>query len=194
MTIGLQTVADAVNRDAISVHDEGIYIPALGALASGIYTHSVNGGDVQSDTNMIVNEGLLYLLRTGLLNGTRQPNWYIALNGSNYTPSAALKGVGYPSAAGEIVSQTEGYVEDARQAWIPDAPGESPFLENSSNLAKFTIATASEVVVYGAAILSGSVRGSVADILLSTVKFSKPRTLYDTDVFSMAYHIELKQA
>lgn len=194
MQLDLDKMAHAARNDAVSVTDSGIYIPSLGILATGVYTHSINGEDEAQDTNLVVNEGLLYLLRSGLMNANKLPNWYIALNGANYTPSPTLKGSGYPAAAGEIVSTTEGYVEAARQSWVPDTPGDTPILSNTSNPARFTIATSSEVVVYGAAILSGSVRGSVADTLLSVVKFGKPRTLYDTDVFSMSYHIELKQA
>lgn len=175
------------------ITDTGIAFPLAGVEAQGFFTHDINGQDEQVDENLVVNEGLIYLLQVGLSSLQKQPNWYIALNGNNYTPVATLKGSAYPSTAGEIVSQTEGYAEASRQPWNPvlNASGE-PVMESNSNKASFTLATADTITIYGAALLSGNVRGSVADTLLSCVKFEKPRVGYDTDVFSLGYSVGLR--
>lgn len=43
----------------------------------------------------------------------------------------------------------------------------------------------------GAALLSEATKGAVTGKLISATKFSSPRTLYDTDVFNLAYRVQL---
>lgn len=176
------------------VTGEGIAFPKAGATAVGLYAHDINGGEVTIDKNMLVDEGLLYLLQVGLTPRAKLPNWYLALNGNNVAPSAGLKGAAYAATAGEITSQTEGYTEATRQLWNPDTniSGKAELL-NATNRATFTMATASEVKIYGAALLSGNVRGSVADTLVSMVRFANPRTGYDTDKFNLSFRVALEQ-
>jgi hypothetical protein len=167
-----------------------LFLPAAKAFISGTYIHDVNGQDVREDKNLLPDEGLIYLLSAGLANGTKLAAWYLSLYAANYTPLPALTAASYPATASEITSNTEGYTEATRPVWTPTAPT-TPLIDNLANKAAFTIATASSLTVNGAALLSDATKGAVTGKLASATKFSAARTLYNTDVFNLAYRIQL---
>jgi hypothetical protein len=170
--------------------ERGLYFPKAKAFISGMYIHDVNGKDERIDPNLLPDEGLMYLLTVGLYNGTKLPTWYLALYAANYTPLANLTAASFPATANEITSNTEGYTEATRPVWTPSAPSANS-IDNLTNKAAFTIATASSLTVNGAALISEQTKGAVTGKLVSATKFSAARTLYNTDVFNLAYRVQL---
>lgn len=168
----------------------GLFFPKARAIATGGYYHDVNGLDEAYDPNLIPDEGLIYLLSVGANNGTKLATWYLSLYAANYTPLAALTAASYPATASEITSGTEGYSEATRPVWTPTAPT-TPLIDNLLNKAAFTIVTASSLTVNGAALTSESAKGAVTGKLISATKFAAARTLYNTDVFNLAYRMTL---
>lgn len=167
-----------------------IYFPKARALAAGVYIHDVNGQDERVDPNILPDEGLMYLLTTGFYNGTKLTTWYLSLYAANYTPVAGLTAASYPATAGEITSGSEGYSESTRRTWSASAPAANE-INNVASKATFTIVTASSLTVNGAALTSDATKGAVTGTLASATKFSAARTLYNTDVFNLAYRIQL---
>lgn len=178
------------NRQFEVTDDGGIHFARASAVAQGGYVHDVNGLDERFDKNLLPDEGLIYLLSVGLNNGTKLATWYLSLYAANYTPLAGLTAASYPATASEITSNTEGYTESTRPIWTPTTPT-TPLIDNLANKAAFTIATASSLTVNGAALLSEATKGAVTGKLVSATKFSAARTLYDTDVFNLAYRVQL---
>lgn len=170
--------------------DGGILFPKARAFAAGTYLHDVNGEDERADPNLLTDQGLMYMLSVGLNNGSKIATWYIALYSGNYTPAAGLTAASFPATATEITSPTEGYTEETRQAWVAGSPSNNT-IDNLANKAAFTIATASNLVVNGAALVSESAKGAITGTLISATKFSAARTLYNTDVFNIAYRVQL---
>lgn len=168
----------------------GILFARAAAVGNGGYLHDVNGYDEQFDHNLLPDEGLIYLLSVGLNNGSKLATWYLSLYAANYTPLAGLTAASYPATASEITSLSEGYTETTRPVWTATAPT-TPLIDNLANKAAFTIATASSLTVNGAALLSEATKGAVTGKLVSATKFSAARTLYDTDVFNLAYRVQL---
>ena len=178
------------NRQFEVTDDGGIHFARASAVAQGGYVHDVNGLDERFDKNLLPDEGLIYLLSVGLNNGTKLATWYLSLYAANYTPLAGLTAASYPATASEITSNTQGYTESTRPVWTPTAPT-TPLIDNLANKASFTIATASSLTVNGAALLSEATKGAVTGKLVSATKFSAARTLYNTDVFNLAYRVQL---
>lgn len=183
-------VAGLLSNHKYEITPEGIVLPSMGAIVRGEYHHNVNGLDERVDPNIVVNQGLMYLLSVGFYNGTKYATWYLSLYGNNYTPLAALTAASYVATAGEITSGTEGYTESVRQTWVPSAPA-SNIIDNVASKAAFTIETASELVVYGAGLHTESAKGAVTGVLASATKFASPRTLQDTDVFNLGYRLTI---
>lgn len=171
----------------------GLYFNRSKVFVAGDYIHDVNGRDMRVDHNLLPDEGLAYLLNTGLAKGAAQQSWYIALFSGNYTPTAGLTAATFVAQATEIVSASEGYSESTRPVWTPGTVTANA-LDNTAAKATFTIATSSQVDVHGAALLSDSTKGSTSGVLMSAAKFSRQRTLFNTDVFNLAYRVSLTSA
>lgn len=184
------TKALAANQYERTGDSRGLYFPKAKAFISGTYVHDVNGRDERADPNLVPDEGLMYLLTVGLYNGTKIPTWYLSLYAANYTPLAGLTAASYPATANEITSGSEGYTEVTRPIWTPSAPA-SNLIDNLANKAAFTIATSGSLTVNGAALVSEATKGAVTGKLASATKFNAARVLYNTDVFNLAYRIQL---
>ena len=178
--------------------EDGIYFPKQHALAQGLYTHDVNGLDVRQDKNIITDEGLAYLLDTGLHDQARIGTWYFALFSANTTPLFSWDGATFTGLATEITSGTEGYSETYRQTFVEAAAVESgaastatASITNDASKAAFTIVTASSLTVRGVGLLSTQAQGNTAGKLFSAARFSADRTLYNTDTFNVGYSVTL---
>lgn len=171
----------------------GIYFPRAKVSIGGVMTWGVNDEPEESGANLIVDEGLIYLLTIAANEGppTIITPWYMALFNGAAAVASTWTAANFTSTAQEIISGTEGYTEAARVQWVPDAtdiPG--TFVENTTSPAAFTFATASQVAVSGAALLSASAKGSTAGVLLSAKRFPVDRLLNDTDTFNLKYKLD----
>lgn len=186
--------ATALRNHQYEVSDAGIHFPKQGAIVSGAYTHNVNGRDERTDSNIVVTEGMNHMLDVVLHGTTPVSTWYFGLFSANYTPVATLTAATFTAATTEIVSNTEGYSETTRQAFV-EAAASAGSINNTASKAAFTIATASSITVWGAGLLSlsgkGNTTASPGQTLLSAAKFSAARTLYNTDVFNLGYTLTL---
>jgi hypothetical protein len=169
----------------------GILFARAGAFAQGRYTHDINGEDVRTDANNLPDEGLKYLLSVGVCAGTQLTAWYLALYGSAYTPTTSLTGASFPATAGEITSGTEGYTQGTRPVWTPPGTVTTTTVNNSASKAAYTIATASVLVINGAAMLSNATKGDTTGKIISATKFSAARNAYNTDTFNLEYDVTL---
>jgi hypothetical protein len=180
----------ALETHKYEMSDQGIYIPGAKVFVQGVFGHDVNGQDYREDHNLVVSEGLMYLLSAGLNGGTPITTWYMSLYAANYTPVAGLTQASYPATASEITSGTEGYSEAVRQTWVNAAPSANA-ISNVASKAAFTIVTASSLDVNGAAMNSTSTKGDTTGTLLAASKFSATRTLLNADVFNLSYTLQL---
>lgn len=173
--------------------DDGIYFPSMRAAASGMYVHDVNGMDERMDANLVVDQGLTYLLGAGLGNTPKITSWYLALFGGAVNPAANWTAANFAQNASEIISATEGYGENTRPIFTPgDAAANA--IDNVATKAAFTIVTAAQLNVTGAGLLSNNIKGSTAGVLTSATRFSSARVLSNGDVFNLGYRVQLAAA
>lgn len=182
----------AIRRHKYEVSPQGILFPAAGAFISGIYTHDVNGLDERQDHNLLTAESIGYILGNAFYSTSKISTWYQALQGANVTPLSTWTAANYTANATELTSTTEGYTGSTRPTFVPAAPTGTPVTVSSvASKAAYTIATATTLSVYGAALLSAQARGATTGVLGSASKFSSVRTLNDTDVFNCGYQVSL---
>lgn len=183
-------VARAFATSSVEVTEDGIIVPGVGRL-QGEYTHSVNGGDVRVDKNILTTQFLNYLLMCGLHTQAKIPNWYLSLFSGNVTPATTWTAAQYPAAASELVSSTEGYSQANRPAFAATATSTNQIDNLVGGKAVFTIVTASSLVIRGAALASDQLKGSTSGVLASASRFAQDRTLFDGDSFELGYRVTL---
>lgn len=168
----------------------GVFFPAAKVEARGLYVHDVNGADVRMDPNLLTDQGLTHMLATEFGSGSKISAWYIALYAGNISPAANWTAANFAGTASEITSTVEGFTETTRQAFTAGAAAANQ-IDNTAAKTAFTIASASQLNINGAALLSDNVRGSTSGVLASATKFSSTRVLSAGDVFNCGYRVSL---
>jgi len=169
----------------------GLYFPRPGVLASGEYIDRINGGAWERSRNLIVTEGLVYILNVALGSVAKPTAFYIALFSGSTAPTASWTAAQFASVAGEVVSLTEGYTAATRPVWKPTDAGSTSAIDNTGNVASVTMATTGSLTVTGAALLTSAVRGGTTGTLLSATKYASPRTFQDGDTYDIGYRLTL---
>ena len=183
-----------VDKDRYDVTEEGIYFPKNGILARGEYFDRVNMGQWdKAGNNLVTAEGISHILNVALGAKAKPAGHYIALFSGSAAPQANWKASNFAEVAAEIVSMTEGYTSPTRPQWTPPDTATNS-IDNMDAAARVTIATASQLNVTGAAVLTASGKGATTGVLLSAFKYAAQRTFQDGDVYDIGYRFSLTSA
>ena len=166
----------------------------LGELvyARGEYFGRVNGGEwAKEGDNLIVLEGLAHILSVAFGSTPKPAGYYLALFSGAAAPAANWTAASFAAAASEIVSMAEGYTSATRPVWTPPATTDTGSIDNMAAVASVTIATASQLNVTGAALLTNNTRGGTTGALISATKYAAPRVFQSGDVYEIGYRISL---
>ena len=107
----------------------------------------------------------------GLIRGsgpTPISSWFIGLFENNYMPTSGVTAADLPGVVGECTA----YDEATRQGWVNTYDGVS-VIDNTLSLATFTMNATKRI--YGAFIVSSSVKGGNTGLTLSIARFDSPR-------------------
>jgi hypothetical protein len=149
------------------------------------YEHIRDGQviDTWEEPNLVVDEGLNYALDAAFSAGSPITSWYIGLFKNNYTPLAANVAATFPGAGVANEATTE-YSESTRPAWT-EAGVTAKVITNTASPAVFTFA--SGVTIYGAFLISSSVKGGTSGKLAAASKFGSSRVMQIADVLNVTY-------
>ena len=174
----------------------GILVPCVEAknpladqlLGRGRYTGQIIRDGVVIDEfdvkNLVVNQGLNYLLSSALAGGAQITSWYIALFSGNYTVLATDVASGIASNATEIASTD--FTGAARQAWTANSStvtGEST--SNSSSQASFTFSASK--TIYGGFLISSATCQGTSGTLFSGAQFGAAKSVVSGDILLLTY-------
>ena len=186
-----QELATDIAAERFDVTKHGIYFPRQGVLANGEYFGRVNGGAwAKEGDNLIPTEGLAHILNVALGTTAKPAGLYLALFSGATAPAANWGAASFAAVASEIVSQTEGYTAATRPVWTP-VNTNTGSIDNLASVASLTIATASQLNVTGAALLTNSTRGGTTGALVSASLYAAPRVFQNGDIYELGYRINL---
>ena len=186
-----QELAADIAAERFDVTANGIYFPRQGVVANGEYFGRVNGGAwAKEGDNLIPTEGLTHILNVALGTTAKPAGLYLALFSGATAPAANWGAASFAAVASEIVSQTEGYTAATRPVWTP-VNTNTGSIDNLASVASLTIATASQLNVTGAALLTNSTRGGTTGALVSASLYAAPRVFQNGDIYELGYRINL---
>ncbi|MBJ9904056.1 hypothetical protein [Acinetobacter bereziniae] len=188
-----QAILNDLEAGRFEETEGGIYLPNQGLKASGEYFDRVNGGAWQTTQNLVVNEGLSYLLNVALGGKAKPAGYYLALFSGATAPAANWTAANFKDVSAEIVSMTEGYTNATRPQWASTDTNTNS-IDNFASVAKVTIATSSQLTVTGAAMLTNNVRGGTSGTLISASKYTAPRVFQDGDEYEIGYRLSFTAA
>lgn len=132
--------------------------------------------------NLVVNEGLNYLLDVMFHGVAPAATWYIGLFEGNYTPVASVSAATITSASTECTAYDEATRQEFNEA---AATGQS--ITNAANRATFTF-NASKTI-YGAFLVSASAKSATSGKLFSAARFGSSKAVVDDDELLVTYTI-----
>lgn len=182
-------IAKFIDRGDFQQTDEGLLIHGA-IMAKGKYYHTVNGADLKVTSNLVVAEGILYVLNAALGGAAQTSNWFLAPYSGNATPASNWTAANFATNATEITSATQGYSEANRQPWVSSAAADGK-IGNLSSYAQFSIVASSPLNIYGAGLLSSQTKGGTSGTLVSATRFEPARQVNNGDTFELGYEVEL---
>lgn len=178
-------IAEALAAGRYEHTPEGILFPRERLLAQGVFSYNKRGEPEEFSKNLIVNEGLDYMLKAAVGETAGISNWYIGLFTGDVTVLATWTAATFDSAATEWV----GYSETTRQVWTKSLVA-SQGTDSFSNKASFT-SSADAQTVRGAGLLSASARQSTSGTLMAASRFSSDKSLDTGEILDVGYGLQL---
>lgn len=148
--------------------------------------------DKWEEKNLVVDEGLNYVLNTAFTGGTAATNFYIGLFGGNYSPASTDTAATFPTAASEVISSATSTTsvsvsETVRQAWVPSTTTTKIVSNSSAGVFHFTTAGN----VYGAFLVTSNVIGGTSGKLVAASRFTSTRVVAISDVLNITYTLQV---
>lgn len=172
-------IAKAVRNHRYERTGDGrIFVPGGKLFIGGAFTHrhAAAGGEfgpMSIDPNLVVAQGINYLLNAALLGQAQETAFYVALFSNNYAPQDDLTGANFNARADEFTA----YVAGTRPSWnIGDTPTTTKTVSSDGDEAEFVYAAGGPYNIYGSALLTGSAKEGGADKLIAATRFATPRT------------------
>ena len=180
---------EIVNNDYEQMGDGRIFLPKSKVAIGGVFTvEHIRDGEVISvtqDNNIVVDQGLDYVLGTAFDSGVTVPitSFYLGIFEGNYTPLST------DTAANITANSTEStaYDEANRPAWTHSTPVTGQSIDNLASKATFTINATK--VIYGAFLVSSNVKSGTAGTLVAASRFAASRSVVATDQLLVGYQI-----
>lgn len=182
-------------RDQKYDRTEGGIIIKRGAFLTGFYEEGIVGRPEtwRRHQNLLPDEGIIKVLAIAFFTDAKINTWYLAPFAANVAITAGLTAASFTATQTEITSNSEGYTEGNRQTWTSAAPASNK-VSNNASAANFTIATASQLTIWGVGLLSASGKGATTGVLASATKYSVSRVLNNTDVWGCKYEVQLNDS
>ena len=164
----------------------GLLMPSQLIRGKGVYKGTIIRKGLIIDEfeyeNLVVNQGLNYLLGATLAGGAQITTWYIGLFSGNYTVLATDTASNIASASTEVTAYTAG----ARQVWTPNSSSPSgQSTSNSSAQASYTFN--SSITVYGGFMISSATISGTGGTLFSGAQFGASKAVVSGDIMQLTY-------
>ena len=177
-------ILHALDDGAFELSEDGILIPSLRVLAQGKFVFNKRGEPEEFSDNLVVTEGLNYILGAALRGVTPVSNWFIAIFGGDVTVGAAWTAANFTSNATELTA----YTASARPAWSPAVVAGGVI---TSFAAKAEFVANSTITVRGAGLLSASAKSATTGTLVAASRFTTDKGLADGEILDVGYQLTL---
>jgi len=176
---------DALSKGRFHKTPDGVIFPDSKILAQGVFRYNIRGQEEEFSNNLVVNEGLDYLLGAAVSGTSTISNWFIAVFSGDVSVQASWTGANFPAGATEFTD----YGSATRPSWGKGAVA-SGGVDSFSNKAAF-VSTVDGAVLRGAALISASGKGSTTGTLMAASRFTSDKNLDTGEILDVGYGLLL---
>jgi len=182
-------LTDSVKKELRSgkfeVTEDGIFVPQERLLINGVFKVSKRGEVEECSPNLVVNEGLDYILGAAIGADSVISTWYIAPFSGDVTPLATWTAANFASGATEWTS----YTSATRPTWVNGTVA-SGGVDSFASKAEFE-SSADTQTVRGAALISSSTKSNTAGTLIAASRFPSDKNLDEDEILDVGYGLQL---
>lgn len=175
----------AIADGRVEQTEQGLYVPSERTLIQGYVSYGKRGEEAEHTHNMIVGEGLNYLVGVATGAVAAETNWYVAVFSGDVTVQPTWTAANFATAATEFTS----YDEPDRPEWIPSAVSSGA---RDSFAAKSSFTSSQDgAVIRGAALISSASKSSTTGKLMGATRFPSAKTLDTGEILDVGYGLQL---
>ena len=174
----LRDLMVAMRRFKLERTEDGrLYLATAKTFFGGAFTNregkaGYDYGPLALDPNIVVDQGLNYVLNSAFLGQAQVTAFYIGLFQGNYNPVAGLTGANFEAQANEFTA----YTAADRPAWdIGNDPTNTKTVTDAGNEAEFVYSAGGPYNIYGAALFTGATKEGGADMCIAATRFASSR-------------------
>jgi len=165
--------------------EEGIYFHEAGILAKGVFVVSKRGEPEEYSENLVVDQGLDYILGAAVAATSPISNWYIATFSGDVTVLSTWTAASFSASATEWTN----YDETTRPVWSRGSVV-SGAVDSFASKASFT-SSADTQTIRGAALISASGKGAITGTLIAASRFPSDKNLDTGEILDIGYGLQL---
>lgn len=165
--------------------EQGLFVPSERSLIQGIVSYGKRGEPEEWTHNLIVDEGLNYLVGAATGSVTAIGSWYVAIFSGDVTVQASWTAANFNANATEVTT----YVAASRPAWSPGAVA-SGARDSFSSKASFE-SNADGTIVRGAALISSSAKSGTGGTLMGATRFATDKPIDDDEILDVGYGLQI---
>jgi hypothetical protein len=179
-------IEDALRAGRFQRNEDGsIFVPRERMLVQGVFSVAKRGEPEELSPNLVVNQGLDYILKAAVGETAGISNWYLAPFSGDVTVLATWTAANFTSNATEWTD----YDETARQAWDQAAVA-SQGTDSFASKASFTSSSDGQTV-RGVALISASGKSATSGTLLAAARLSSDKGLDTGEILDIGYGLQL---
>lgn len=163
----------------------GLFVPSERTLIQGVVKYSKRGEPEETTHNLIVNEGLDYIVGVSTGAVAQISNWFVAVFSGDVTVQATWTAANFATNSTEFTQ----YDEAARPAWVPGAVS-SGARDSFASKATFT-SSVDAAVIRGAALISSSAKSGTGGTLMGATRFPSDKNLDTGEILDVGYGLQL---
>lgn len=167
------------------VTEDGIYIPSERLLVNGVFRYNIRGEEEEFSENLVVAQGLNYILGAAVGAASVISSWYIAPFSGDVTVLSTWTAANFTANATEFTN----YTSATRPAWTKGSVATGG-VDSFASKAEIE-STADAQVIRGAALISASAKSSTSGVLLAASRFPSDKNLDTDEILDIGYGLQL---
>lgn len=178
-------VFQAIQQGRFETTAEGLMVPSENTLVQGVVSYAKRGEPEEVTHNLIVGQGLTYLLAAAIGEVTPITSWYVAIFSGDVTVQGSWTAANFSANATEVTD----YEGGTRLSW-ENGDVAAGAADSFSNKASFE-ASVDGVTVRGAALISNATKGGTTGTLIGATRFPTTKNLDTGEILDVGYGLQL---
>ncbi len=179
-----ENLARAIADGRFEETELGLFVPSERSLVKGLFCYGKRGEELEYSDNLVVTEGLDYIVGVALKAVTRIDNWYIAPFSGAVSVQATWTAANFTSNSTEVT----GYVSATRPAWTGGSVS-SGAVDSFASKASFE--ASSSITIRGAGMISVSTKSATTGTLLGASRFASDKVLDTGEILDVGYGLTI---